>query len=217
MAVLASIAAICVAVDYPALGPIYTPAVHRVPTRCSRPSNLDEAHQVLAQLLAPDLVAELRAGSEQGRTSANVVVGRELRNIWGLWNGSVLRDDLVTQGLRHADEMAELILVTFGRYLNGEPQRMAEEVTRLRARELRPTPQCPPCIHGGTCTTARVLDARLGRDRGFLVRDCCCGFRPQIVEGAVKTIASTGEVVVDLSMVPLLYDLSCRDSFGAGS
>jgi hypothetical protein len=159
---------------------------------------------------------ELKAGVGHGSAGANDVVGRELRNIWGLWNGSPLRNHLLKLGLRHPEEMSELILVTFGRYLAGEPLRVGDEVTRLRAGTLRPTPQCPPCIHGGVCTTERVVDARFGRDRGFLVTDCCCGLRPQVLEAVVKTLPD-GHVVVYPSMVSVLYDASCRNTLGSDS
>ncbi len=208
---LATLGAISVALDWPPVGPVPTPEAHRGPTRCSSPRTLDEAHQVLAQLLSPELVQDLRARSDRGAAGVNSALGRELRNIWGLWNRSPLRDHLLGLGLRHPDEMSELILVTFVRYLSGRPLRVAEEVARLRTGALRPIPRCPPCIHSGSCTTARVLDERLGRDRGFLVMDCCCGFRPHVVEGVLQTIGSTREVVILPSMVPFLYHESCRD------
>lgn len=215
VAFLAAVAGISVALDYPPLGPVGTPVVYRVVTRCSRPANLDEAHRVLAQFLSPGLVEELRDTANFRPSSAAAALGKELRNIWGLWNGSPLRTYLLSLGVRHPEEMSELILVTFQRYLAGEPERVAAEVARLRAG-LPPTPKCPLCVRGGTCTTARVLDTRLGRDRGFLVMDCCCALRPQILEGVVKTLP-TGEVVVYPSMTSFVYDASCRNSFDNGS
>jgi hypothetical protein len=214
VAVLVTAAGVSVAIDWPPLGPVAMPTTHHMPTRCSTPRNLDEAHQVLAQFLAPELVRELRVGS--GSVGTTDAVGRELRNIWGLWNGSPLRTYLVSLGLRHPDEMSELIFVTFGRYLRTQPLRVEEEVKRLRAGASRPTPQCPPCIRGGVCATESVVDGLFGPGRGFLVTDCCCGFRPQILEGVVKTLAN-GEAVVYPSMASFVYDASCRNVFGIGS
>ena len=216
MALLATAGAVSVALDYPP-GPPTMPPVHTIPGRCSKPTTLDEAHQVLAQWLSPGLLEDLKTGQEEGAIAANSTIGRELRNAWGLWNGSPLRDHLVTLGLRHADEMSQLILVTFVRYLNSSPMRVPEEIERLRSEPVAAIPRCPPCIHAGSCTTARILDERFGRDRGFLIKDCCCGFRPQVIEGVLHTVRSTGEVYVFPSAVAFLHDASCKNEFGPGS
>jgi hypothetical protein len=193
------------------------PPIHAIPGRCSKPRTLDEAHQVLAQWLSPAVLEELKTGTEQGAIAANRTIGRELRNAWGLWNGSHFRDQLVTLGLRHADEMSQLILVTFVRYLNGSPMRLPEEIERLRSQSLAELPRCPPCIQCGACTTARILDERFGRDRGFLIKDCCCGFRPQVIEGVLHTVRSTGEIYVFASPVAFGRDASCKNEFAPGS
>ena len=213
LAILASVAAISVAVDFPPIGPTFIPPVHRPASRCTDPVDLDDAHQVLAQFLAPEIVEGLR-GSAGRESTVALAVARELRNVWGLWNGSRLRNHLLQRGLRHPDEMSELILVTFRRYLRGEPEHVAEEVQRLRTGVLRPTPHCPPCVRAGECTREEVINGGLGPDRGFVIEDCCCGLRPLIIEGTVESEASTGHIAVHPSMVSAFYRISCRYEFG---
>ena len=49
-------------------------------------------------------------------------VGRDIRNEWGLWSGSTLREHFKTvYGLGHADDMSGLILTSLKTLVDGDP------------------------------------------------------------------------------------------------
>ena len=80
----------------------------------------------------------------------NTTIGPALRNLWGLWNGSPLRDHFRALGLRHPDDMSELIFVTFWRHLHDQPLGVEEEVARLQAANSacgawKPDPRARVC------------------------------------------------------------------------
>jgi len=186
VAIFGSVAAASVATDWPPLGPVVLPSVHAPLDRCAQPRNLREAHDVLAQILDPSLIDQIRAGSEQDSMAFNSTIGAALRNQWGLWNSSPLRDYFRALGVLHPDDMSELLFVTFWRHLHDQPLRVEEIVTRLQAANAagawKPDPRCR-CLAYGACTRVEVTDRRLATDRAFDVYGCCCWEIPQIVEG----------------------------------
>ena len=218
LALVASGAALSVVLDIPS-GPVRLPAPKALPSACSIPQTLTAAHDVLAHLLAPALLAEFRAAGEGEVATYNRTIGIWLRNSWGLWNGSPLRDHLRGLGLQHPDDMSELILVTFWRHLNDRPLRTEDEVTRLRAADeggaVRFRPACH-CFHIGGCTTTRVADPSPCPARAAVISGCCCGQKPQIGEGRPVVNPETQEVYVfpDLFVVD---GRVCGPSFGASS
>lgn len=211
-------AALSVVVDVPP-GPVQLPPLRRQPTACSAPRTLGEAHEVLGRLLAPGLLAEFRAAAEGETATYNRTLGIWLRNSWGLWNGSPLRDHLRGLGLRHPDDMSALVLVTFWRLLNDRPLETGDEVKRLReaddSRALRFRPECR-CFHIGRCTASRMADPTPGPPRAALVSGCCCGEMPQISEGRPVIDPETREVYVFADFFPVGESL-CGPSFEATS
>jgi hypothetical protein len=218
LALVASSAALSVVLDIPG-GPVRLPALSTLPSPCSVPRTLTAAHDVLGRLLSPGLLAEFRTAREDEVATYNRTLGIWLRNSWGLWNGSPLRDHLRGLGLRHADDMSELVLVTFWRHLNDRPLRTEDEVRRLRAADEGGTwrfrPECR-CFHIGGCTTSRVVDPTPGPARAAVVSGCCCGEKAQIGEGRPVADPETQEVYVfpDLFVVD---DHVCGPSFRVGS
>ena len=216
VALVASMAAVGVALDLPPIGPAISPRVHATLDLCSEPRTLAEAHDVLAQMLDPGLVAQLRSGTEREAVALSSTVGVALRNQWGLWNGSPLRDHLRVLGLQHADDMSELIFITFWRHLNSQPLRVEHEVTRLRAAhaagDWRIDPRCR-CLPVGRCRSTVITDPRLGRDRAFELTDCCCLRIPQIVEG--KPLAATEGRVIVLPPAFFFREVACGPRFGS--
>jgi hypothetical protein len=201
---------------FPSLGPMHTPAVRRL-DRCSTPRDLRETHDVLGQLLAPGLREELKNTPAGEMGKHNLALGMWLRNSWGLWNGSPLRDHLRSLGLRHPDDMSELVLVTFRSHRHDQPLRVEEEAARLRAAdeaaEWRPDPQCH-CVQIGRCMPTYVVDPRMGPDRGFAVSDCCCGRVPQIAEG--KPVQGRDRYIV-FPFEFISRDRVCGATFNAGT
>jgi hypothetical protein len=64
-------------------------------------------------MLDPGLVRQIKAGPEQDVMALNSTIGMALRNLWGLWNGSQLRNHFRSLGIRHPDDMTALLLITF--------------------------------------------------------------------------------------------------------
>jgi hypothetical protein len=148
----------------------------------------------------PGSSAQIKAGAEQDVMALNGTIGMALRNLWGLWNRGELRDHFRALGVRHPDDMTELLFVTFWRHLNEQPLRVEEEVARLQAANSaglwKPDPQCR-CLGPGGCKTLVVTDHRLGADRAFDVSGCCCLEIPQIVEGRPYWLSPPGLVMVE--------------------
>lgn len=183
---IASAAAVGVAVDLPPVGPVDIPPAWTKADPCSQPRTLREAHEILGQMLDPAWLERIGSGPQSGAVALNDTLGPVLRNLWGLWNGSPLRNHLRALGLTHADDMSELVFVTFWRYVNDQPLRIGQEVARLRtAGGWKPHPRCH-CLAAGSCSSAMIPDPRPDRSRVFWVADCCCGLLPQIVEGTLK-------------------------------
>jgi hypothetical protein len=199
LALVAGIGAISVALDWPPGGPVVGPPIHVVLDRCAQPRTLGEAYDVLARMLDPGLIRQIKAGSEQDVMVLNNTIGMALRNLWGLWNGSRLSDHFRALGIRHPDDMTALLLITFWRHLNDQPLRVDEEVARLEATNAagiwKPDPQCR-CEASGRCTSTVVTDRRMGSDRGFQVSGCCCLQTPQVMEGRPFALPPPGRAMV---------------------
>lgn len=60
-------------------------------------------------------------------------IGQWIRNNWGLWTGSTLRNALVELGLTHADDMSGLILTCYIRKKLGRPLDIEGQVEKYRA------------------------------------------------------------------------------------
>jgi hypothetical protein len=214
LALVASGAALSVVLDIPP-GPVRLPVPKPLPGACSVPGTLTEAHDVLGRLLTPGLLAEFRGASEADVATYNRTIGIWLRNSWGLWNGGPLRDHLRRLGLRHADDMSALVLVTFWRHLNDRPLRTEDEVRRLRAADeaevSRFQPECR-CHYYGGCTSTRLADPTPGPARAFVVSGCCCGEKPQVAEARPVVDSETGEVYVFPDQF-VLDDRACGPPF----
>ncbi len=89
---------------------------------CSRmPADIDDAHVILEQGLAPETLAMIDAmESEDDMIKFHFGLGTGIRNCWGLWSGSEFQKYLVELGFRHPDDMSGTILDTFWRKRHGK-------------------------------------------------------------------------------------------------
>jgi len=73
------------------------------------PSTLDEAVALLVGQIPPKVKQMIKS---LGADSAcmHMSVGRDIRNEWGLWTGSALRDWFLDRGVWHADDMSSIII-----------------------------------------------------------------------------------------------------------
>jgi hypothetical protein len=94
------------------------------------PTNLDDAHRELAQMLPANELEHIQAmTNEVGMIGEyHMSLGLGLRNQWGLWRGSRLARYFNELGIHHPDDMSGLILETFWCKLHNQPFRLDEHV-----------------------------------------------------------------------------------------
>lgn len=68
--------------------------------------------------------------------STHHTVGKWIRNEWGLWQGSKLKDYFLGLGLTHPDDMSSIIIRGFHRHLNGKPMNIEEEIEKINKNKL---------------------------------------------------------------------------------
>lgn len=86
------------------------------------PVNLEACFISIKEIMREGEINKFKEGSEKEATAFyHFGFGRWMRNNWGLWSGSKLKDWFVERGLHHADDMSGVILVSFWRHLNNKP------------------------------------------------------------------------------------------------
>ena len=83
------------------------------------PKTVDEAVKTLAKILSDEDREYLL---KNGAISMHNSLGRWIRNEWGLWTGSELKDELMNmnKGLNHPDDMSNYIIEEFIKYWNNK-------------------------------------------------------------------------------------------------
>jgi len=134
---------------------------HRIkptPDRSSKykvyvPANLEECFVELKKMLHPELINEMRQGTEADMIRYHHGLGTWIRNNWGLWGGSRLAKYFNSLGVFHPDDMSGIILDSFWRHLNGKPLGVEEKIQHSQAywkavAEPKPLmfPECPSGI-----------------------------------------------------------------------
>lgn len=83
------------------------------------PKTVDEAVSTLGKILSDEDREYLL---ENGAISMHDSLGRCIRNEWGLWTGSELKDELMKKGFNHPDDMSNYIIEEFIKYWNGKKE-----------------------------------------------------------------------------------------------
>ena len=83
------------------------------------PKTVDEAVKTLAKIVSEEDRDYLL---ENGAISMHHSLGRWIRNEWGLWTGSELKDEMMNmnKGLNHPDDMSNYIIEEFIKYWNNK-------------------------------------------------------------------------------------------------
>jgi len=97
------------------------------------PTNLEESFIELEKMLHPELVNEMRQGTEEDMIRYHHGLGTWIRNNWGLWGGSQLAKYFNSSGIYHPDDMSGIILDSFWRHMNGKPLAIEEKIQRSQA------------------------------------------------------------------------------------
>ena len=92
------------------------------------PGNLNEAHNLLLQTLPKNVVAKMKKGNQEDMADYYATLGRQIRNEWGLKNGSRLAKYFNKLGITQPDDMYEIVLDTFWEKLNNKPIALNEKV-----------------------------------------------------------------------------------------
>ncbi len=98
------------------------------PTGIYVPKNLDECFSELKKMLNRELIEEMRTGNEADMTQYHHGLGMWLRNNWGLWGGSRLKQYFNNLGVNHPDDMSGIILDSFWRNLNHKPVELESQI-----------------------------------------------------------------------------------------
>ena len=81
------------------------------------PKTVDEAVKTLAKIVSKEDRDYLL---ENGAISMHDSMGRWIRNEWGLWTGSELKNELKKKGFEHPDDMSNYIIEEFIKYWNNK-------------------------------------------------------------------------------------------------
>ena len=92
------------------------------------PETLPECFVALQNVLSYEDVEKIKNGTENAMVGYHHSLGRWIRNTWGLWGESPLKEWFESKGLKHADDMSGIILTSFWRYLNSKPLEIEEQV-----------------------------------------------------------------------------------------
>lgn len=96
-----------------------------------KPTNLSEAVEALKQITPEEVTQKIKDGEiDPGRSHFGF--GMKIRNHWGFWSGSKLRDWFFEKGIRHADDMSGIILETFKRELKAEDWDVEGQIAHYR-------------------------------------------------------------------------------------
>jgi hypothetical protein len=208
LAFVAALLATSVAVDLPPWGPTWTPPVHASGRLCDPPESLTQAYDALARLLPPETVRLFARGTEDDARRDSLHLGMFVREFWNLWRGGPFRRHLIKLGVRHPDDMSQLVLVTWWRVLNDRPPAVDAEVQRVRSAERwRPDPRCQ-CLLRGPCVPQNYIRQTEGGLRAFAITGCCCGQIPQVAEGKLVQTKDFTFVFRQSSTIPE-YNQAC--------
>lgn len=93
------------------------------------PSNLEETFVALKEMLSEEDLKNFRDTPENELSGKyHFGLGLWMRNNWGLWSESPLKDYFNEMGIFHPDDMSGIIITSFHRHLNGKNIRLKEQI-----------------------------------------------------------------------------------------
>ena len=96
------------------------------------PKDMNDCFVELERMLSPKFIKEFKKKKQESLVEYHFGLGMWMRNNWGLWKGSRLRDYLAQLGFRHTDDMSGAIITCFWRHLNGLPIQLEEQAEASR-------------------------------------------------------------------------------------
>jgi len=99
------------------------------------PQNLEEAilRTINTIISTDDNIKLIKSDTSENIVSkVHHTYGRQIRNEWGLWSGSKLKDDLLSIGLTHPDDMSSVIILCAIRDIRKEPRLLTEQIEHYK-------------------------------------------------------------------------------------
>ena len=85
------------------------------------PMEFQPVFHALDTLLSPGQRDTLRTALRDSSWLYHRSIGMMLRNEFGLWRGGPLQSYFLARGVRHPDDMSDILLRAYGAHLRGEP------------------------------------------------------------------------------------------------
>jgi len=92
------------------------------------PKDLPDAFAQLNELMVPETRQRFRAMPEEELDKMNTTLGNWIRVNWGFYEGSRLTRYLNMYNVSWPEDMSEMIIITYHRYLNNKPLNVKELV-----------------------------------------------------------------------------------------
>lgn len=98
----------------------------------SNPQTFEEAVSKIKEdiLDSKEYPGILQGSAEDIAISVHSGYGRHIRNEWGLWAGSPLKDELSKMGLQHPDDMSSVLIVSAVRDLKNQPRNIEQMIAK---------------------------------------------------------------------------------------
>lgn len=92
------------------------------------PGNLEECFPALLDDLTDEQLREFKNSNEDELAKYHHSLGRTIRNNWGLWSMSGLKDYFNNMSIHHPDDMSSIILTSFHRHLHQKDIQLEEQL-----------------------------------------------------------------------------------------
>jgi hypothetical protein len=97
------------------------------------PVDLDACFISIKEIMREGDIKRFKEDSEEDAVAKyHFGFGQWMRNNWGLWTGSKLKDWFVAKGIKHADDMSGIILVSFWRHVNDKPIDLEAQIQKYK-------------------------------------------------------------------------------------
>jgi hypothetical protein len=96
------------------------------------PRDLNDAFTELKKMIHPRILEEFKKGTLEENSKYCFCLGMWIRTNWGLWEGSRLTRYFNKLEIHHPDDMSQIILDTFWRYLNENPIELETEIIECK-------------------------------------------------------------------------------------
>lgn len=97
------------------------------------PKTFDEAIKIISDSLSKEDIDFIMNNKENDiLCTTHHSFGQSIRNKWGLWHGSDLRDDMEKMGFMHADDMSSTIIKCIIRDLKKQPREVEKDIQHYK-------------------------------------------------------------------------------------